>query len=425
MRVFIATILFVFMVPSSYAQKFTPGYYLDKSGHRHDGFLEDVVYETSPNFIWFKSVLTAEKVSIPSNEISEFRVNDNFKFQNILAVYDANQVAIKNEALRLTDQFDLQSKSLLAKVVAEGNITLYKAVVEGVDFFLVKTKDQPNPELLLHTSYMKEEGIAEVNTFRIQLLKLMPPSLKEDLATQSVKYSEYSLGKIVSKFNQADASEIKNEISVEKYGNVVKFNAIAGYSFNTISFKIPDLKINTSGVNSSSPVIGIEFQYLLGNTRKKLAIFSRLTFQQAKGKASYSIEPTFVSDGYKNTVDLDLKMINLSLGGNYALYQQNKHRVNFGLGMLFTKPFGSIDTRQERQIYINFDPPTVQSFVFTKDFEKSIVNLTLSTVLAYEFNSKYGIGVEYNFPRNLIGNKDENQANLSNISFFVTYNLSH
>ena len=77
MRIFIATILFVFMVPSSYAQKFTPGYYLDKSGHRHDGILEDVVYETSPNFIWFKSVLTAEKVSIPSNEISEFRVNDN------------------------------------------------------------------------------------------------------------------------------------------------------------------------------------------------------------------------------------------------------------------------------------------------------------------------------------------------------------
>ncbi|MCZ8169633.1 MAG: hypothetical protein O9297_04555 [Flavobacterium sp.] len=410
---------------SLHGQKFAPGYYVDNFGDKHEGFIEDSNNFNSPEKIYFKTSLTDKTQEIGIANVKEFKVNTNYKFERHSVEYDADQTQIKDETKIFGEKPNLKSRLALLKVLVEGNTILYKGVFEEIVFYYAKKKTESTPQLLLSRKYVLNNQVRTANPFQIQLFRFLSTNVNEVSSFNTLEYNDSDLSKIVTKYNAADNSLVQDNVDKEKYKGVFSIRFLAGLSQVNASLERPNFNPKQDGTSIGNPLFGAEVAYRSGYDAKRYEFYGKVYFNAMQLDGSYQRPFSNSSNGFDGTIRGEINVVTMGFGARYALLNKNKHRLNLGAGINFSKTISGDFTIIERvSVATSFDPLTFQTTetTYTKSAKSNAI--FFSTGLQYMFNNRYGIEVEYQLPRNYLERVSPNIiADISTISLTLIYGL--
>ncbi|WP_295334424.1 hypothetical protein [Flavobacterium sp.] len=358
------TFLIVLIISfNTYAQKkYSPGYYINQSGQKIEGYIEDNLSYDSPERIFFKSSLESSATEVSISDISEFKIDNNFKFVKYNIAYDQNQVENSNPINRLGKEPDLQNKIVLLKVIVEGNANLYQAVMNGCNFYYFKTNTEKTPQLLIYRKYFYEGRVFENNDFRKLLFERFSTNEKEIKDFYNIKYNKDTLTDFFVKLNKADNSLVTQSVIIEKSANKMQYKILAGISgFNTSLKYGNDGNIESSSPSFSSPLFGVEVAKSLGKNYRRSEVFGRLFYQNTKIDVE---QESRRSNIYDRTLQMnaDINSLSLNLGYRYAIVKTQKSKLflESSIGYNYVLSGSSIVINDEKR-YIASDPTFVTS----------------------------------------------------------------
>lgn len=421
MKIILGWTLLLFSIVALGQDNFVSGYYIDQNNNKIEGFIEDVNTNNNPESINFKLALEDKSNVISISNISEFKVSTNYKYIKYIVKYDYGQVVNKSEINIYGKDPDLKKKTVLAKVIVEGEVSLLKAVINDVVFFYIKNSMDEKPRLLIHRKYNDNNKLRENNDFRKQLYdELKSEKLVMDNFT-NLKYTEDELVAIFKNVNIDNNSFVEQNISVDKYKNKFYFKVIAGlssaqatYDFkNTIGMKPVD-------ITYTNPMFGFEFSNIFGTNSKRSEMFGRLFYQNLKSKAnSHEVQSSYTVD---YTLNSDISTLNFSGGYRHAIFQKGKNKVTIEGSIGYTTILSGDVTVDYLVTYTgpNANPPVEQKYLY----DKLASNLFFNVGCGYVFDNKYGITLEYSPQKNYLDKYVIFEGGYSNFNLIFTYTFN-
>ncbi|RXR23312.1 hypothetical protein [Flavobacterium stagni] len=404
------------------AQKFAPGYYIDNSGIKHEGFIEDSNNFNSPEKIFFKSNESDPIQIITIEKVQAFRINANYKFERHNVEFDADQTQIKDETKILGANPSINRKQALLKVLVEGNLVLYKGVFDEVTFYYAKRNTEETPQLLLYRRYFTDEGVRSVNSYQLQLFRLLSTDVAELPKFKDLAYDEDDLVKLITKYNIADNSLSQSKVDKKKYSGIFSKRIFAGTAIAIGDFERANFSPSQDKSSLGNLLIGGEIAYRSGYDFKRYEIYSKLYYNSIQLEGSYSRPVTLSTYGYDGVFKGKINMVNLSVGARYALFNTEKHRLNLGIGATFSKTVsGDFTVKEQRKGYITVDPPTYQIVETNSVIDLKSSAIFFNTGLQYMFNNRYGIEFEFQLPRNYVENGNQPNFKVDVTSFYLSF----
>ena len=388
----------VFITGIVTAQKFAPGYYIDANNIKHEGFIEDTNPLQNPTSIVFKSDMNSDAATIEMPFISEFKIAGHYKYVKFYAPYDYDQVTSKGIEDITNSNLNIKQKEILLKVLVEGTYTLYIAIIDKATFYYVKSNTDKEVTLLEYRKYVVEEKLKETNSFRIQLMKLLGGKLNVPSRYQNLQYNE-DLIDLIKEYNKADNSLVQETFNHKKYDNEVLYKVFGGIGLDK-NYTFFEQYNQSSTKTTITPVIGAEIDYVLGNNSKKTDFFVKLFAQQYTVSGQSYRDPTVINSGYDNTIEAKISSLNLNVGARYAFIATQKSKLSFELGIIYSYLFSSDYEVKSRYTYLTNTNPNTYSYYYktaTIIGRKSSFGFTVG--LQYQYNSKFGVGVNYILPR--------------------------
>lgn len=356
-------LIFLIISFNAYAQKkYSPGYYINQSGQKIEGYIENNISYESPERIFFKSSLETGATEVLISEISEFKIDNDFKFVKFNITYDQNQVENSNPINRVGKEPNLQNKIVLLKVIVEGNANLYQAVMNGCNFYYFKTNTEKTPQLLLYRKYFYEGRVYENNDFRKLLFERFSTNEKEINDFYNMKYDNDTLTDFFVKLNKLDNSLVNQNIAVESNINKLQYKIFVGVTGFNASLKYGnDGYIDSSSPSFSSPLFGFEIAKSIGKNYKKSEVFGRLFYQNSIIKTEQKSNRNNI---YDRTLKLetDINSLSLNLGYRYAIVKTQKSKLflESSIGYNYVLNGSSIVINDEKR-YLATDPTFVTS----------------------------------------------------------------
>lgn len=421
MRYFIFLFFLIISFNVCAQRKYSPGYYITQTGQKIEGFIEDNISYDSPKRIFFKSTLESSANEVSISDISEFKIDNDFKFVKYNITYDQNQVENSNPINRLGKEPYLQNKIVLLKVIVEGNATLYQAVINDCSFYYFKTNKENTPQLLLYRKYFYDGRVYENNDFRKLLFERFSTNEKEISSFYKMKYDMETLTDFFVKLNKEDNSLVAQSIVVEKSANKMQYKVLAGVSgFNTSLKYGNDGNIESSSPSFGSPLFGVEIAKSLGKNYRKSEVFGRFFYQNSK----IDVEQESRRDNiYDRTLQMkaDINSLCLNLGYRYAIVKtkQSKLFIQGSIGYNYALSGSSIVVNDEKR-YIASDPTfvTVSEIEF-KGFQSEIY---YNFGLGYSLN-KYALHLEYSTTRNYHDNNIDLKGGFDGFNLIFSYTI--
>ncbi|MGL2964832.1 hypothetical protein ACSVH2_13500 [Flavobacterium sp. RSB2_4_14] len=420
----ISTLVILLISILSYSQKsFVKGYYIDQANNKKEGFIEDTNPYNNPEKIYFKTSLEDKYSEISIDNIIEFKVNENYKYVKYTVDYDYDQVVNSNEIKIFGKEPNLKQKVVLLKVLVEGNVSLYKAIIDDEIFFYVKNSNDVNPKLLVHRKYNNDKSIVENNDFR----KMLYDELKSDKLLFNdfldIDYKENELSAIFIKANTENNSLVEQNVATEKWKNKLYFKILAGVS----SYKSPYVyknvyELTPTNVSFNDPMIGVEFSNVFGVNSKRSELFARLFYQMVKTQSNYFA----VGNGGFNVeyfFKSDFSSINLTTGYRYAIIKKGKNKLcidgSVGISEVINGDF-KIDYLVT---YTGPDPIPSPAETYVFDVVSTILYYNIG--VGYVFNDKFGLNLEYSSNKNYLNKYSNLSGSFSNFNLIFSYTLNN
>ena len=417
------TLAFLVVAFASFSQNvYTPGYYVDQSNKKNEGFIEDTNPYNNPEGISFKTSETDKATEILIDNIKEFKINSNYKYVRYNADYDYDQVVNKSEINIYGKEPKLKKKVVLLKVLVEGNATLYKAIIGDCIFFYFKTESDATPKLLIHRKYNEQNKISENNDFRRQLHDGMKTESMPIAEFLNLNFKEAELVTLFKKANNQNNSLVEQNVNEDKFKNKIYYKVFAGlsmfrapYTYNTIY----DMK--PKDVVFTNPMVGFEISNIFGTNSGRSEIFGRIFYQNAKITSNYH---TSTNGGYDIDYTLESKIssINLTAGYRYAFYKKNKSKV-FADGSLGISGVLSGETTIEYlTTYTVPNPPAPVRVI--GELDDYPTSLFFNVGVGYAFDNKYAVTLEYSTSKNYLSKYVDFSGGFSNFNLIFTYSLN-
>ena len=395
---------------------FSAGYYIDQDNKKNEGYIEDINPYNNPSKIYFKNTLNEKSIEILLENIKEYKVEGNYKYVRHNVEYDYGRVANKNEFNVFGKQPDLRNKVLLLKVLVEGNMSLYKAVIDDVIFYYITNSNFEIPQLLIYRKYNGQDSrIYENNDFRKQLYNSIKSENKVLSDFTQLEYEEKSLVNFFSRINNLDNSLIDQKINSRKYKNSFHYKIFVGISPFITNYKyLGQYELDDSTLSFINPIIGLEVSTNYGTYSRRTEFFARLFYQKVQAKSFTSTEIGNIP-GSKISFKSDFSSINISAGGRYAIFKKGNSKITldaaFGVSEILNGDFN-----------INVDasalPP--DNFFYTV-FKR---NIFFNLGVGYTFNSKHSLNFEYSTSREYLKSYEDLKGNFSNFNLIFIYCLN-
>lgn len=417
------TLFFVCLLTSTvFAQKtFSPGYYINQLGQKVVGFIEDKNPYNNPEKIVFKTSLESEAVEIAMLNISEYKIDEDFKYVKYFVQYDIDQVINKDPINRLTKDPKLQEKDMLLRVLVEGTATLYQAVINDCVFYYIKTKEDLVPQLLIFRKYKFDYKIVENNEFRKQLYEKLRNNSTQIKEFYAVKYQQEALVELFKSINTKDSSLVLQNVSEERSKNKFNYRILTGTSNLEMSYRYMisgDLKPTGSAV--FNPILGVEVSNVLGLTTRRSEIFGRFFYQ----KLTVASEQVTEYASYKRTLRLeaDLSTLNASLGYRYALLKKVKSKLVLDSSVGISTVVGGTNELIDSYVYSGSNPanPSAQRQNF--DVLKR-PDLIATLGVGYIFKEKYSFHFELSAPKDYLSKYRNFLGQITCFNLLFSYNL--
>lgn len=417
------TLFFVCLLTSMvFAQKnFSPGYYINQSGQKVVGFIEDKNPYNNPEKIVFKTLLESEAIELSMLNITEYKIDEDFKYVKYFVQYDIDQVVNKDPINRLTKDPKLQEKDMLLRVLVEGNATLYQAVINDCVFYYIKTKEDVVPQLLIFRKYKFDYKIVENNEFRKQLYEKLSNNSTQIKEFYAVKYQQEELVELFKDINTKDSSLVLQNVSEERSKNKFNYRILTGTSSLEMSYRYiisGDMKPTGSAI--FNPILGVEVSNVLGLTTRRSEIFGRFFYQ----KLTVASEQVTETTSYIRTLRLeaDLSTLNATLGYRYALLKKVKSKLVLDSSVGISAVVGGTNELIDRFVYSGSNPanPSTQRQNFDVMRRPDLI-ATLG--VGYIFNEKYSFHFELSAPKDYLSKYKIFLGQITCFNLLFSYNL--
>ena len=414
---FLLTSIFVF------SQKtFSPGYYIDQSNIRNEGFIEDTNPYNSPTKINFKTSVDTQSSEITIEKIKEYKINTDYKYIKYKVDYDYDQIINKDELSIFGVEPNLKQKEILLKVLVEGRINLYSAIVDDAIFFYMKDENDQEPILLVHRKYNLQNRIIENNAFRKAIYEKMKSEeyMLKDFLT--INYNKKELEALFKNFNQGVGNFIEQNVDIKREQNKFYYKVFAGISSFSTTYSYNGANDLKAKNNFSNPIIGFELSTVFGRNSKRSEVFTKLFYQKVSIVSSHnsSLGNNYILD---LTMNSDFSSLNFIGGYRYALIRigRNQLFIDGSLG-ISTIIDGDFDL-DYKLIYTGLDNDSISIQNYT--YNEYNLTFLFNVGIGYKINNRYAINLEYSTPKNYLTQYISlSSGGFSNLNLIFTYTIN-
>ncbi|WP_284652388.1 hypothetical protein [Flavobacterium terrisoli] len=368
---------FFLMTSISFAQDaFEKGYYINSKGVKVEGYLQIVNFENinATEKLTFKKDLKEEVVKLSTDEIVEFGVGEELKFQK--ATFQMDDMSFHKD---FTYQKELQLKTvtLFLNVLIEGEATLY-SYDGGNDlkyFYSLKSKGSSISQLT-YKKYISGETIKENNDYKETLFKEVKCESQTFNEYVSLKYEKEKLLPIFEKFNKCNNSDFK--VYKNKFEKKVDINIIAMVGVNRF-----DSEFFGFG-------FGGEFEVVTPS--EKLSFFGKLKFESVNAEFRDSHYSAMDFNLNENIYDANYKAFDLIFGIRYTFKINNNHKI-------FVSGAGGVNSPKVTGTLIKRVTNGSGSYETKYNINYSEIDFFPSLGLGYLYKGKYGIDLEFDIQK--------------------------
>jgi len=300
--------LFVLLFPLlSIAQNtFQRGYFI-QNGTKTECLIKNLAWKNNPVSIEYKLNEADAPKTKTIKEISEFSVDDAYKYIRFTVNIDRSPIALD----KLTNIKDPQwsKETLFLNVLVDGKTNLYQYEDGNLIKYFFSTGDHTQAEQLVFKEYIKETAVAQNNMFRQQLYSLMKGDSNDMEKFKKLKYSKDTLLKLFLEYNGTNGQKVTDHTEKQNKGSI-NLKITPGVSFNSLSLDINSSDNRFDFGGDTTYRIGAELEYVLPFNNNKWSIFLDPNYQ------TYAVSGQNGNQKFK----ADYKYIELPIGVRHFMF---------------------------------------------------------------------------------------------------------
>ena len=382
---FITVLAALLLSFSHYAQKQDyKGYYVTDTGVKKEGYFKFGDF-SNPDVLEFKISESGEYSKIETYNLKEYGIYDQYKYEKHDVKVDIIK-ALGDKSYAKDPEWEI--KTMFLSCILEGDASLYAGTVNGEKrfFYSVLSKDI-EPTQLVYRRYVDNNKLKENNAFRQELFNFVrcQNDSGEDF---KVSYSENSLKKIITRFNDCQG------VSQKEYSNkggekfMVKYSLGAGATLNS-------LKLDADGNTDTDNAVGfsISGEIVVVPPSSTLAAFLRLEYNNVNAKV---MAPVDFNERMLNEGEIKGGFFSVLLGPRIYLGKE-KHKKGLFLDAGPGIAFSTGEFIASRYSFVDGEP------ILTGDSEDaSSVEVFLGLGIGYAITKNAGFDLRYETPKKLI-----------------------
>lgn len=299
------------------------GFYIDNAGSRIDGFIKNADWKDNPDSFEFSTTLTAENpITKTIKEVQAFEITGITFFERHRVNIDRAPQDVNN--LGYERNPEMKEETLFLRVLLNGENKLYRYGSNNALKFYFKKGGNPINALVYKRYLSVSQDIAENNYYQQQLLNNFKCKSGKLPRMSNVNYTTSDLLNFFQKFNRCSGVQSK-EVDQREKRSTVQITAVAGMNANSYSVDAGSTNIDFG--SSTTPVFGIEIEYIMPFNNNKWSILADTRF------ASFESEKIIESPIILGTqlpdqkVTLDYSSIDVALGFRHYFFLSDTSKI--------------------------------------------------------------------------------------------------
>lgn len=310
---------------------FESGYYIDNTGKKQVGLIDNERWKNTPDAFNFKSSESANVEVVPIDKAVEFGIGESVKYVRKSIMVD------KNRAVNVTTintsflQPQFERKTAYLKVLAEGAANLYLYTHNEDPKYFVSAGDTGEPVQLVYKKFIDTDSkVKETWDYRRTLYENFRCEDKDVLVIKKLGYSQAAFRDYINSYNSCKGGASR-EYTAEKGKTNLKFTAMLGVGLSTFGV----IKMTNFPFQDETKMViipAVEASVIFPSNRNRYELFARLSVQSLAVE-NFSEKQT-TSTGYMQDVaKTDLRNISIGIGPRWNFVVNDNSRI-FLEGML-------------------------------------------------------------------------------------------
>ncbi|MGB7785282.1 MAG: outer membrane beta-barrel protein [Salinimicrobium sp.] len=316
-------LLFIFSSVAAMAQiRYEKGYVVRENETTNDLLIKNEGWKNNPSEISAKTSEEAEPFVLKIDEIREFGINGETKY--VKATVSVGSIGKKIEDLDKTGEFKAEDETVLLKVLAQGDASLYQLQKDGEKLYFISTTGS-EIEPLIYKKYvpLRSIKIHENNHFRQQLYnRLQCESIDAD-EVQSLRYTESDLLNIFEKYNRCK-NEDYTSLSTKNGESNFHLSLRPGVRFDQLKMETFTTNREMEFDQKTSLVIGLQGEFVLPFQKNKWSILAETYYHSYSGEAMFPSGNANLPDG---AIEVDYKAVALGLGVRHSFFLSSDSKL--------------------------------------------------------------------------------------------------
>ena len=294
---------------NSYSQIiFEKGYYINNEGHKMEGLVKNVDWQSNPTKFDFKRTEKSKKKTKTIQSVKEFGVYNISKY--VRSTVNIDRSSEDTDDLSLERKPIFKEEILFLKVLVDGEYTLFHYSDHNLKRYFYAKKNAPVEQLIFKSYKTKNATIVVNNTFRAQLwnnLKCAAFTLKK---LERLDYKKKELTRFFVEYNNCNNQA---SINFEEKQKKDLFNLSIRGGINSSSLFIQNGFVSSRDTDFGSEIgwrLGIEAEFILPFYKNKWAFIVEPTYQYFNSKKETT----------NWDYDVDYKSIELPIGVRHYFF---------------------------------------------------------------------------------------------------------
>ena len=404
------TIIFLFIGLSSIAQiNFEKGYFINNKGAKTICLIENNSWDTSNGSFNYKLSDDSKETNESFLNVSEISIYNKSKYKRHNVDIDVN--IIKDLDNLSTDRsIKLEYKSILLKVLLEGDATLFVNQSEKITRFFYTNNNNVTPKQLIYKKYINSNGaILSYDNYKQELLNNL---MCKDISEKSLERITYTEGSLLSYFEKYNDCKNYDYKIYEEFSDTKRFffKIKAGATFASLSVdRVVNNRLDYSyQIDYESKVIptyGFEIEYFLPVKGNKLSIYSDPKYKSFSGLKNTQTS----ASGVREDVEIKYNSIEIPINLRYYKYLNSGGAFAFNVGFFFTNNLNSS---------LEFETSQSPEFDDAKEIQTKF-----SPVIGIGYHiNKYSLELKYS-NRNILNGSPLFTSGYGNLDLTMSYTL--
>lgn len=398
-------LLFILSLQAHSQIVFEKGYFVDNNDKKTTCLIKNTDWGNNPTEIQYKLDEQDQPVSISIQQIKEFGIDNQSKYERFTVDVDKSSQVIRDMGYDKNPEF--KKETLLLKVLLEGKASLYEYSSSSLTRYFFKTDSLPITQLIFKSYKTSEEQIVQNKQYKQQLWMALKCDNTIIADVEKLNYRKNSLLKFFAKYNECSKSEYKN-FNFDEKKDLFNLSIRPGITSSAIS--VSNNSVSTSDFNRDFDNkigyrIGVEAELILPFNKNKWALIFEPTYVGGY-KAEKSSLDSRTNEVLKGSIEYNA--IELPIGLRYYMFLNNQSSV-------FVNVQAVMDQSINSKAYLEYSSQRNETLE-----PKAKGSFTLGA--GYKYKQKYSVEFRANFGKNVLVNYKDWNSDYK--SFALTFGYS-